>query len=127
MARRSPTWVCQHVTAKVRCKAVNANKYQRCQSCGKRKPARTKPAHMSALDLPYEFYEKVNGGPNCGVCGRPPKPGKRHHRDHDHAGVGFPRGLACFRCNAALRGYMDIPWLHAAAAYLERANARRPK
>jgi hypothetical protein len=80
---------------------------------------------MSALALSYEYYVALNGGERCGICGTEPKPGRRLHRDHEHVGVGRPRGLLCFRCTAALRPYMDLAWLRAAVAYLERVETRR--
>jgi hypothetical protein len=77
---------------------------------------------MRALDLPYERYVEINGGELCGICGAEPKPGKRLNRDHDHRS-GEPRGLLCFRCNAALRPYMTSEWLLAASAFQEVAEA----
>jgi hypothetical protein len=72
---------------------------------------------------PYEEFIALNGGEHCGICRRPRKEGgRRLHRDHDHRS-GRPRGLLCFRDNAALRYYMDSDWLRAAADYLERAAA----
>ena len=44
-------------------------------------------------------------GGGCAICGRPPKPGKSLHVDHDHE-TGYVRGLLCFNCNAAL-GQLD--------------------
>jgi hypothetical protein len=79
---------------------------------------------MRALNLTYEQYVELNGGGFCGICGHIPPAGKRLHRDHEHAGDGVPRGCLCFRCNSALRPYMTLEWLHAAAAYLERVEAR---
>lgn len=118
-------WTCQRVSAGVKCRASNPNRLQKCTRCGKRRPARKPPAHMSALALPYEFYVQINGGEFCGICGCVPELGKKLHRDHEHKGVGTPRGTLCFRCNAALRPYMDLAWLRAAVAYVERADVRR--
>lgn len=83
------------------------------------------PAHMKALDLPYEHYVEINGGSeDCGICGKPRTPERRNHRDHDHQGDGTPRGILCPRCNRALVvrfGFRFTPeWLRAAADYLER-------
>jgi hypothetical protein len=119
-------WTCQRRKAGVKCGHVNANRYRNCRACGKTRPARKRPAHMSALDLPYEYYEALNGGPDCGICGAPPKPGKRHHRDHEHQGVGTARGLLCWACNSLLPVRVNVAWLRAAVAYLERVEARRP-
>jgi hypothetical protein len=80
---------------------------------------------MSALALSYHYYTVLNGGEHCGICGTAPKPGRKLHRDHEHQGVGFPRGLLCFRCNAALRPYMGATWLRAALTYVTRADERR--
>lgn len=79
---------------------------------------------MSALDVPYEHYVELNGGEYCGICGKTPEPGKRLHRDHEHKGVGRPRGLLCFPCNLQLKHTSTVEWLRAAAAYLERVEAR---
>jgi hypothetical protein len=118
-------WTCQRQTAGVKCRASNPNRKHLCSRCGKRRPAKTPPAHMSALNLPYEYYEQVNGGPECGICGKTPKPGEKFHRDHEHRGVGFPRGVLCFPCNSALRPYMTLDWLERAVVYLRRVETRR--
>ena len=117
-------WTCQRVTAGVKCRATNPNRKHLCSRCGKRRPARKPPAHMSALALPYEYYIRINGGERCGICGKTPSPGRKLDRDHLHEGVGVPRGLLCHLCNRALRLLGDDPErLRAAAAYLERAGA----
>lgn len=118
------TWKCQRQTAGVKCSTVNPARTQVCRVCAKRKPRRKRPAHMRALDLPYEAYIAVNGNGCCGICAKPPKPGKRLHRDHDHR-TAKPRGLLCFRCNTVLRPYMDLQWLEAAVAYLRRTETGR--
>jgi hypothetical protein len=70
----------------------------------------------------YEEFIALNGGEHCGICGRRRKEGgRRLHRDHDHRSR-KPRGLLCFRDNAALRYYMTVEWLRAAADYLERTS-----
>lgn len=120
-------WTCQRVTGGAKCGHVNpSRRYRNCQACGKPRPDTKPPAHMSALELPMAYYVEINGGPNCGICGKPPAPGEKFHRDHEHKGVGFPRGVLCFPCNSALRPYMDLAWVEAAAAYLRRAEERRP-
>jgi hypothetical protein len=74
---------------------------------------------MKALELPYEHYVELNGGEACGICGSVGVT-RKLHRDHDHA-TGEPRGLLCFRCNAALPNRVDADWLRRAADYLDRA------
>jgi hypothetical protein len=119
-------WTCQRHSDGVRCAHVNPKRKHLCEACGKRRPATKKPAHMKALELPYEAYVIANGGSeNCGICDRPPPPGKKHRRDHEHVGDGMPRGLLCWTCNLNLRGFATITWLKAAIAYLERAEQRR--
>ena len=117
------TWTCQRVSQSVVCKHRNPPRTRKCQACGKPRPAKRKPAHMQALELSYEFYEALNGGPNCGICGQEPKLGQRLHRDHDHH-TGEPRGILCFRCNAALRPYMTAEWCRSAWSYLLTAQER---
>lgn len=83
---------------------------------------------MAALDLSYEAYIELNGGEHCGICGRVPEPGGRKlDRDHEHKGEGRPRGLLCWACNRQLRTWATIQWLLAAAAYLERVEAREAR
>jgi hypothetical protein len=119
-------WTCQRTTGGVKCRERNDNRRIICVACGKRRPPRQRPAHLSALALPYSYYLQLNGGvERCGICGTAPKPGRKLHRDHEHEGVGFPRGLLCFRCNAALRPYMGATWLRAALTYVTRADERR--
>lgn len=123
----SRSWKCQRVTGGVKCGHLNpSRRYRNCQACGKPRPATKPPAHRSALELPMAYYVEINGGPHCGICGKTAKPGELFHRDHEHKGVGFPRGVLCFPCNSALRPYMDLAWVEAAAAYLRRAEERRP-
>lgn len=117
-------WTCQRVTARVKCGTVNPNRFQLCQACGKRRPAKKRPEHMSALALPYEYYVALNGGEHCGVCGRGPSANRKLDRDHLHEGVGIPRGLLCHLCNRGLKLLGDNPaQLRAAADYLERTAA----
>jgi hypothetical protein len=58
---------------------------------------------------------------HCALCPAVAKT-RRLHIDHDHKTMRV-RGLLCFRCNAALRGYMTAGWLRAAADYLDRHEA----
>ena len=119
------SWTCQRVTGGIKCGAGNPNRNRKCKTCGKTRPARKRPAHMSALSLPYEYYVEINGGEHCGICGLPPSPNRKLDRDHEHKGVGFARGLLCWSCNRQLKHTSTASWLRAAAAYLERAEARR--
>jgi hypothetical protein len=74
--------------------------------------------------MPYEQWVE-QFGERCGICGKPPKPGRRLDRDHDHA-TGEPRGLLCgMPCNRALTSRMTAEWLRAAAAYLDAAEDRK--
>lgn len=120
---KARVWTCQRSTSGVVCKHVNPKRRMICESCGKRRPATKKPAHMSALDQPYEWWVE-QFGELCGVCGAAPKPGKRLCRDHEHVGDGFARGLACFQCNRML-GNKKLSWMKKAVAYLEAAEARK--
>src|SRR5207253_2386160 len=86
-------WTCQRRSAGEKCGHLNGGRKRRCEACGKPRPARRRPAHMAALDVPYEEYVRLNGGEHCGICGAAPKPGRRLDRDHEHKGVGTPRGL----------------------------------
>lgn len=76
---------------------------------------------MAALDLTYEDYVELNGGEQCGICGRPPSPGRRLDRDHDHV-TGKPRGLLCHQDNRLLSWRITVPWLRAAIEYLTRGT-----
>lgn len=119
------TWTCQRSAGGERCAHVNPARKRKCESCGRERPARKRPAHMAALDIPYEEYIVLNGGEErCAICRRERDPGgRRLQRDHDHR-TGMPRGLLCFACNRWLRNFMTVEWLRAAIAYLERAEAR---
>ena len=120
------TWKCQRSAGGVKCGATNPGRKRKCEACGQQRPPLSRPRHMAALDdVPYEEYVFLNGGEFCGICGRPPKPGKRLQRDHDHRGDGHPRGLLCFACNRWLRGFMTVEWLRKAIVYLERAESWR--
>jgi hypothetical protein len=117
------SWTCQRSAGGVRCAAVNPARKRKCVACGKERPARKRPAHMAALDLPYEHYVAINGGEFCGICGCGPKDGRRLNRDHDHV-TGEARGLLCWIDNKFLRRGMTTDWMRRAIAYLERAEAR---
>lgn len=114
-------WTCQRVSQGVKCGTVNRAVERKCQLCGKPKPARKRPAHTAALDLPYETYVEINGGEWCGICGVGPSPNRRLDRDHEHRADGKARGLLCWDCNKRLSTRIANPeWLRAAVAYLER-------
>ena len=42
-----------------------------------RRKAKRKPAHMKALETPYEDYVALTGGEYCGIC-KTPRRTKRH-------------------------------------------------
>lgn len=114
-------WTCQRVAAGVKCGHRNPRRKHLCETCGKRRAATPRPAHLAALDLPYEHFVALNGAERCGICGTEPPPGKRLHRDHDHR-TGMPRGVLCFPCNLQLKNGYTPEWHRAAADYLERTE-----
>lgn len=120
--RRMPehVWTCQRRVSGVKCGAKNPRRRQLCLVCGGRRRPTQKPKHTAALDMTYEECVRVFGE-QCGICGAGPRT-RRLHRDHEHKGSGVVRGLLCFPCNVALRTYMTVEWLLAAAAYLQRAK-----
>ena len=89
-----------------------------------RRKAKRKPAHMKALDIPYEVFVERNGGEFCGICGAPPKT-RRLDRDHDHH-TGRPRGVLCHLCNRTLSNRVTQEWLALAALYLARHEGMIP-
>lgn len=108
------TWTCR------RCRSINPRIRQKCD-CGQARPKRP-TASQKALDAPYEQWVQWFGE-SCGICGKVPSEGQRRlYRDHDHA-TGKPRGLACFNCNRKLPRGVDVPWLLAAADYLQKAQS----
>src|SRR3954462_10815590 len=133
MAKGPRTWRCNRQQGGVRCHHINPKRLQICKACGKRRPATKKPAHVVALDLPYEAFVFLNGGEHCGICRRAREEGERR-LDRDHAWVGpikgKPRGLLCHSCNRTLSKRMEIAaaqmglpaWLRAAADYVEKAQ-----
>lgn len=125
MTARARGWTCRRVTHNAVCGYRNPPRTRKCGACGKPRPPRRQPAHMRALDLPYEAYVQINGGEFCGICGKSPKLGKRLQRDHEHRADGTPRGLLCFQDNRRLGRHMTIEWMRAALAYLERAEGLR--
>jgi hypothetical protein len=114
------TWTCQRVSGGEKCGRVNSRRNTYCEVCGKRRPASLdKPSKAKHIKGTYEEYIERQGYEACGICGREPKPGKRLHRDHDHA-RGVDRGLLDFHCNRQLRTWMTVEWMEAAIAYLKR-------
>src|SRR4051812_18537167 len=114
-------WTCQRQSHGAKCGHLNGGRKRLCEACGKPRPARKRPAHMAALEIPYEAYVELNGGEHCGICGKPRSPERRLDRDHDHR-TGTPRGLLCWACNRQLRSWATVDWLRAATAYLERSQ-----
>lgn len=123
-------WTCQRQNHGVRCGSRNEGRRRNCYACGKPRPARKRPAHMVALEQPYEVFVAVNGGEWCGICGAEPT-SKRLDRDHSHVS-GLVRGVLCHSCNRSLGTRMEraahamglVEWLRSAADYVERAEAR---
>lgn len=80
----------------------------------------------AVFDITPEEYDQIlaaqNGG--CGICGRPPRDGKRHAVDHDHK-TGFVRGLLCFMCNKRVLGARSADVLIKTAAYVTDPPARK--
>jgi hypothetical protein len=85
-----------------------------------RKPTRAKALGVS--DAEYARLLDAQGG-HCALCLNTPKT-RRLHVDHDHA-TGRVRGLLCYRCNRALPSYVTVPWLVAAATYIDRRELAR--
>lgn len=80
----------------------------------------------SQFSITPEEYDDIlrEQGGGCGICGRPPKDGKRHAVDHDHK-TGFVRGLLCFMCNKRVLGARTAEVLVKTAAYVTDPPARR--
>lgn len=115
------TWTCQRQSGGVKCGAVNPRRLQICSACGKRRP-KTAASPKDVPDVPYEVCVEMFGE-RCGVCGASPKPGKKLHRDHDHATMEL-RGLACFQCNFRMRRYMTWKFVQLVYDYLKRHEQR---
>jgi hypothetical protein len=83
-------------------------------------PKRRRGKHWEFVESQRHRYDvlfEAQGG-GCFLCGSTPKT-RKLHIDHDHARM-VVRGLLCFRCNAALKGWMTRDWLLKAADYVER-------
>lgn len=117
------TWRCNRTTGGQKCGHDNPVRAKLCRACGKPRPAKRRPKHMTALDLPYETYVAINGGDHCFICGRAPSPTRRLDRDHDHA-TGTPRGLLCPTHNRVLWRGATAQELRKAAYYLESVPER---
>lgn len=69
----------------------------------------------------YDILLKRQNGV-CAICGKPPKPKKKLHVDHDHMN-GKVRGLLCFRCNFGLSYFSENHKIvHKAFEYLSKAD-----
>jgi hypothetical protein len=55
----------------------------------------------------------------CGICRKPPYPGKVFDIDHDHS-TDMARGLLHRGCNLKLGRMKDPEWFEGAAIYLRR-------
>lgn len=119
---RTKHWICGRQARGVKCGAINPPRTRKCHACGKARPARRRPKHMTALALTYDNYVELNGGDFCFICFKPRGTGRRLDRDHDHK-TGRPRGLLCHRCNRLLPSWVTPQWLRRAAYYLERSVA----
>ena len=115
-------WRCRRVSQSIPCNTLNLARKRKCTECGKPKPPKRKPAHMAALELPYEWYVE-RFGENCGICGVGPSDGRRLDRDHEHKGNGRPRGLLCRKHNRMLKRWLTDDFMRQALAYLERAES----
>jgi hypothetical protein len=125
MPRRARGWTCTRKTAGQKCLTLNGPGTRKCSKCGKPRPKRSPPKHMAALNESYESYVELNGGEFCGICGRPPSPGRKLDRDHDHSTpLGTPRGLLCSLHNRWLPRWMTLELARAIVEYLERYERR---
>ena len=98
-----------------------------------REPA---PATVRRYGLTLDEWRAIleRQGGVCGVCKKVP-PSATLCVDHEHVrgwGKMSPenrkrhiRGLACFRCNVAMRRGTTVEWLVAATKYLEAYERRR--
>jgi hypothetical protein len=76
------------------------------------------------MGTPYEKWVQ-EFGERCGICGAPPKPGRRLNRDHAHREPYGARGLLCANCNRHLHYWATPEWLRKAAEYLDRPPIER--
>jgi hypothetical protein len=80
----------------------------------------------SIFNITPEEYDEILLAQDgrCGICEKPPKPGKRLAVDHDHK-TGIIRGLLCFYCNKRVLGARSADVLIKTAAYVFEQPARR--
>ena len=67
-------------------------------------PSKGGPPDYAGIAEYERRLAEQNGG--CALCKRAPKPGKRHHVDHNHR-TGALRGLLCGPCNGKLLGRLE--------------------
>ena len=115
--REDKRCVCGNVLAGQRRRWCSAD----CQRDGAR--ATRLAAVFNLTPAEYDAILAEQGG-GCGICRRPPRPGKRHAVDHDHTS-GFVRGLLCFMCNKRVLGARSADVLIRTAAYVTDPPARR--
>jgi hypothetical protein len=77
--------------------------------------------HFDITPEEYDAILKAQGG-GCAVCGRKPKPGKRHAVDHSHR-TGFVRGLLCYVDNRRTLGAKSDEAILALAEYITNPPA----
>lgn len=122
MARKTrPYWTCK------KCRYRNPSIKRKCLDCGTLKAKRKVSRKQKPVD-DYAHYVQVarvlHGveDERCCVCGKPPSPGRRHDRDHDHR-TGDPRGLACPLDNMLMKYWqLDAAKAQLIADYLKRAE-----
>jgi hypothetical protein len=88
--------------------------------------AEARRARLKAhFDITPEEYDAIlaHQGGGCGICGKPPKAGKRLAVDHDHQ-TGLVRGLLDFYCNKRVLGARNAEVLIKTAAYVTDPPAR---
>lgn len=82
-------------------------------------------AHLwKCFEVTPEDYDTIVAyqGGGCGICGKPPKPGKSLAIDHDHQ-TGYVRGALCFFCNRRILGARTAEILVKTAAYVTHPPA----
>lgn len=65
----------------------------------------------------YEAILKLQGG-KCALCPRRPSLNRRLDLDHHHGDMRI-RGLLCWRCNRALKEWMDEEWFINGAKFVK--------